>query len=515
MRSFFIFTVIVCAVFVVAPHTLVFAETIVQYDAALPVDTDLDGLTDQGELQTFGTDPRVADTDDDTYLDGAEILIGSDPLDAGDPARYIVSASGEPAQREIPWAWYVARATGLEAYVLLFIVIVMGVGIYTKTIPRIFRSEDVLSLHKGISVSAGILLAVHLVALLLDPFIKFELYEMLVPFTAHFKNTFVGIGVIAFYLFLVILVSSLFFRERFPRQWRKLHYLTYPLFFMGLAHGAMVGTDTAYPAIRILYWVTGSIAGVLMLYRIAYPYLQKRYAMSVATISHATPDIMDLTLEREDKHEFPYFKPGQYTALARYGSNGSIGEKHYFSIASQPNKRKTLRFGIRIFGYFTQDIARMRPGDKLALLGPYGDFVFEPETMRRAVFIAGGVGITPFLSAVEHATENALTNDLVLLYSNKSKTSTAFLNDIQTMAERNPRFTPFFFLTEKKPMPDEPQFLSGRIDEIKLRHCIGNIFADTHFFICGPQPFMGATAKLLKHCGVSPRFIRKEEFYSA
>lgn len=515
MRSFATFIMILCAIFIITPRALVFAETIVQYDAAPPTDTDLDGLTDQGELQTFKTDPYMADTDGDTYLDGAEILIGSDPLDAEDPARYIISASEEPAKREIPWAWYIARATGLEAYILLFIVTVLGVGIYTKNIPKIFRSEDVLSLHKGISISAGILLAAHCVALLLDPFIQFKLYEVFVPFTAHFKNASVGMGVIAFYFFLIILVSSLFFRERFPRQWRKLHYLTYPLFFMGLAHGVMVGTDTAYPALRALYWITGSVTVALITYRIAYPHLQKQYAMSVTAISHATPDIIDLTLEREDKHEFPFFKPGQYAALARCGSNGAIGRKHYFSIASQPNKRKNVRFGIRILGYFTQDIARMRPGDKLALFGPYGDFVVEPETMRRAVFIAGGVGITPFLSAIEHATENALANDLVLLYSNKSTTSTAFLNDIQTMAQRNPRFTPFFFLTEEKPFSNETQFLPGRIDETKLRYCIESSFADTYFFICGPQPFMNAMIKLLKHCGVSPHFIRKEEFYSA
>lgn len=509
------FIILACAVFIAAPGAPASADTMVQYDAASPTDTDLDGLTDQGELQIFGSDPLMADTDGDTYLDGAEILIGSDPLDMGDPAHYTVSASGEPVKREIPWAWYVARATGLEAYALLFIVTVMGVGVYTKTIPRIFRSEDVLSLHKGISISAGVLLVMHLAALLFDPFIEFQLYEVFFPFTSHFKSAYVGIGVIAFYLFLIILISSLFFRKRFPQQWRKLHYLTYPLFFMGLIHGAMTGTDAAYPAIRAMYWVTGSIAGVLVLYRIVYPYLQKRYAMSVASIAKATPNVIDITLEREDKHEFPFFKPGQYAALARHDSRGTIGKKHYFSIASQPNKRKAIRFGIRILGSFTQDIARMRVGDKLALFGPYGDFVFESETMPRTVFIAGGVGITPFLSAIEHATKNALANDITLLYSNKSKASAAFFNDLEMMAKHHPRFTPFFFFTEEQLFSDEAKFLSGRIDEKKLRYCVENTFADTHFFICGPQPFMDTMVKLLKHCGVAPHFIRKEQFYSA
>lgn len=487
----------------------------VRYGATVPHDTDLDGLTDQGEAQIFDTDPLIADTDADGYLDGAEVLLGSDPNDAQDPAHYITSGeSGALTEREIPWPWYVARATGLEAYLILFLITVLGVGIYTKKLYRFIRSEDALILHKHLSVFAGILLVIHIISLTLDTYIRFRWYEVFLPFASHFKNAYVGIGIIGFYLFAAILISSLFFRARFPRQWRTLHYLTYPLFFIGLIHGIFVGTDTQYLSIQIMYGITGTIGVALTAYRIAYPYLQKKYAVVAENVQLATKDIIDLTLTQDNGITFPPFKPGQYVALAAYGADGKLGRKHYFSLAGSPNDRTRMRFGIRILGFFTQSIARMRTGDRLALFGPYGDFTFEPETMRRVVFIAGGVGITPFLSAMHHATEKRLANDLTLIYSNKTKASAAFSDDIRMLEQANPHLKTFFLMSEEKPATDEEARLFGRLDEEKLRYCTENILADTYFFICGPPPFMATAKKLLRHCGVSPYFIRKEQFYA-
>lgn len=487
----------------------------VRYGATAPHDTDLDGLTDQGEAQIFDTDPLVSDTDADGYLDGAEVLLGSNPNDEQDPAHYITSGeAGALAEREIPWPWYVARATGLEAYLILFLVTVMGVGIYTKKIYRFIRSEDALMLHKHLSLFAGVLLVAHIVSLMLDTYIRFRWYEVFLPFASHFKNAYVGIGIIGFYLFAAILISSLFFRARFPKQWRTLHYLTYPLFFIGLIHGIFVGTDAQYLSIQIMYGITGTIGVALTAYRIAYPYLQKKYSVVAETVHLATKDIVDLTLTQDNGTAFPPFKPGQYVALAAYGADGKLGRKHYFSIAGSPNDRARMRFGIRILGFFTQSIARMKTGDRLAVFGPYGDFTFEPETMRRVVFIAGGVGITPFLSAMRYATENRLPNDLTLIYSNKSKASAAFYDEIRAMEQENPHVKAFFLMSEEKQTPEEATHLFGRLDETKLRHCTQNALADTYFFVCGPPPFMKAATKLLRHCGVSPYFIRKEQFYA-
>lgn len=515
-RIILFFSILACGIlffYTTSPFTA-HAQS-VRYGATTPQDTDLDGLTDQGEAQIFDTDPLISDTDADGYLDGAEVLLGSNPNDEQDPAHYIISGTAESfPEREIPWPWYIARATGLEAYLILFFVTVMGVGIYTKKLYWIIRSEDALILHKHLSVFAGLLLVVHIVSLMLDSYIKFRWYEVFLPFASHFKNAYVALGIIGFYIFLVILISSLFFRARFPRQWRTLHYLTYPLFFIGLIHGVFIGTDTQYVSIQIMYWITGSIGVALTVYRIAYPYLQKKYDVIASSVSLATKDIADLTLIQENGDQLPSFKPGQYVALAAYGADGKLGRKHYFSIAGSPNDRTRMRFGIRILGFFTQNIARMRAGDRLALFGPYGDFTFDPNIMRRVVFIAGGVGITPFLSAIHYATEQHLTNDLTLIYSNKSKTSAAFYDEIRAMTEKNPHVKAFFLMSDEKPTADEATLLFGRLDEIKLRNCISNTFANTYFFICGPPQFMTAATKLLKYCGVSPYFIRKEQFYA-
>lgn len=486
----------------------------VDYRSSVPKDSDFDGLTDQGEIQRFKTDPAKADTDGDGYSDGEEILLGSDPLDAQDPAHFLSFGRGEAqqiVQKEIPWPWYIARATGLEGYLLLFFITVLGIGLYTQFIFPVFRSENVMVFHKYLSMLTFVVLIVHIVALLFDTFIHFKAYEVLVPFLSHYKNAYVSIGIFAFYLFVVILLTSIFLRDIYPRFWRKLHYIAYPLFILSFIHGVFIGTDTVSSLMQAVYWATGVIGVALIGYRIAYPYLQKMHICRITNIFMETKDVVVAEIAREDGKEFPAFKPGQYAALALQGANGKMTRKHYFSLANSPAGNKAvMRFGIKVMGNFTQSISRMRIGDPLAFWGPYGDFIFKDTKMRRTVFIAGGIGITPFVSSFRYALDNNLPNDLILLYSNRTRETGPLLNELMLVAQKNPRFKAFFSVSDEPDAPDG--FLKGRVDELMIRNCLGNNFAKTYFFVCGPPPFMDAVIRALRKAGVSQHYIRKEYF---
>ena len=505
---FFVSASLAAPFFVAAQTT----NGVVQYGGSAPKDSDFDGLTDQGEVQIFMTDPARQDTDNDGYGDGEEVMLSSDPLDSHDPAHFLIARTSEGAitEKTIAWPWYIARATGLEAYLLLFFITVLGVGLYTQFLFRVIRSENALVFHKYLSVlTFGVIIA-HVVALLFDEFIDFKTYEVLVPFMSHYQNFSVSLGIIALYLFSIIIITSLFIRDIYPRFWRKLHYLAYPLFMLSFVHGVLSGTDASLPLMQAVYWITGSIGGALILYRIAYPYLQKKYSCRITDSFMATKDIVVIELEREDGNEFADYKPGQYAALTYRTADGKMTRKHYFSFASSPANKKTVRFGIKVMGNFTQKLARMKRGDRIVLCGPYGDFIFKEKQMRRAVFIAGGIGITPFMSAIRFALDKGLSNDLTLMYGSRSRVVTPFMEEINDSARRHPRMKPFFSVTDDPEAPEE--FLQGKINETMIRKCLNNGLHDTYFLICGSPQFMDGAIRSLRRCGVGQHYIRKEYF---
>jgi DMSO/TMAO reductase YedYZ heme-binding membrane subunit len=267
------------------------------YDSAPPKDSDFDGLSDQGEIKIFKTDPFNPDTDGDGFLDGAEAVVGSDPLDPDDPvvktARANVVANINTTSPITPWPWYVSRAAALVAYCLISLLVVSGIGIKTRLSYKIIQPLTAFILHRHLGIMVSVAALVHVLALLFDNYLKFTILDLLVPFHSSFKPLFVTLGVISFYMLAAVVVTSLFMRLQFPHLWRMLHYLPYPIFVTGLIHGLFTGTDSGSPLVLNIYWFTGVTVGIMTLYRIYYAWnmhrikMQKRVLIINQNISNA------------------------------------------------------------------------------------------------------------------------------------------------------------------------------------------------------------------------------------
>ena len=239
--------------------------------AAAVKDSDYDGLSDQGEIQVYKTDPLNADTDGDGYLDGAEVLAGTNPLVA--EVTSTTATSAQPATNL--WPWYFTRASGLVAYFLLFLLLVSGIGIKTSWTFKILSPTFAWLNHRYIGIALTFSVIVHLLSLLVDSFLKFTILDVLVPFMSSFKPLYLSLGIIGFYLLVAVIISSIFTIARFPKAWRLLHYLPYPLFIVLFVHGYFIGTDTKVLAIKMMYLFTGIIITWLSLYRLYFFYKQK------------------------------------------------------------------------------------------------------------------------------------------------------------------------------------------------------------------------------------------------
>jgi predicted ferric reductase len=159
--------------------------------------------------------------------------------------------------------WYMARAGGIIAYLLMWLSVVWGLLLSTKITARLIPPSLAYGLHEFVSIMAVIFAVLHSVVLLGDKYINFNILHLVVPFTATYEPVWTGMGTVGFYL-ITAMTTSFYVRKQIGQKvWRKLHYFTFLAFGLVLVHGLMAGTDTPLPIIRLMYLGTG--AGVLFL----------------------------------------------------------------------------------------------------------------------------------------------------------------------------------------------------------------------------------------------------------
>ncbi|WP_068984587.1 ferric reductase-like transmembrane domain-containing protein [Lysinibacillus xylanilyticus] len=162
------------------------------------------------------------------------------------------------------WEWI--RLLGFLAYFYFTISIIFG----------LLRKSSFVKSHKNliyhIHQNAGWLGLVtvigHMLVLLIDHYKPYSLVEALVPFSAEYESILSALGTIAFYLFLmVIMTSDLWMRTMNRSLWKKLHFLVLPAWVLSLAHGVLIGTDSENAFVIMLYVASGAVTLLILMAR--------------------------------------------------------------------------------------------------------------------------------------------------------------------------------------------------------------------------------------------------------
>lgn len=175
--------------------------------------------------------------------------------------------------------WYVARASGIVAWLLLTASVVLGSLLSGRVATRPTRRAWQRDIHRwlaGLTVSA---VAIHLGALVADSTVHFGLPDLAVPFASSWRPGATALGVVAAWLLLAVHLTSLGMRRLPRRAWRAVHLSSYAAFWASALHGAFAGTDRAQPLYRASAAVAVTAVVAALAYRLA-PVPGRRYEVA-------------------------------------------------------------------------------------------------------------------------------------------------------------------------------------------------------------------------------------------
>jgi ferredoxin-NADP reductase len=211
-------------------------------------------------------------------------------------------------------------------------------------------------------------------------------------------------------------------------------------------------------------------------------------------------------------HDF-VFTAGQYIDLTLSSSEPGLsnGLTHTFSIASSPFDEELVVTTRMRNTAFKRAISTLPIGGEARIEGPMGSFRLHNNTARPAVFLAGGIGIAPFLSMLSYAAGAKLRHPIVLFYANRYLEDAAFMDALWTLERANPRFRfmPTFTRTHKNHRGWKGA--TGHINSEMLLAQVG-ILRGPIYYIAGPPTMVEATRRTLTEVGADEDDIRTEEF---
>ena len=311
----------------------------------------------------------------------------------------------------------------------------------------------------------------------------------------------INAGIIAFLGMVVLLVITFFINLPY-RIWLITHkFLGVAFMFAGL-HVILINSDTTDNAVLkwyMLFWVVVGLSAFIYRSLMSNIFV-RRYGYRVTQVDQLPGRVVGLTLEPIDGKMS--YKPGQFVFIRFLWEkrHNVTKEAHPFSIVSSP-KDDTLKLCVKSLGDYTSSMKNIEVGAIAEIEGAYGKFTFTRFGNAPQVWIAGGIGITPFLSMAHSYDQQSPPVDLLYSVVERSE-----LLDQESLSTYLPnQFSTFRF------HPFVSQETGGFLTAQKIVEMVGDLNGK-EIFICGPPPMMKSLKAQLHSMGIPKRKIHTEEF---
>ncbi|MFA9480268.1 ferric reductase-like transmembrane domain-containing protein [Phycisphaerales bacterium AB-hyl4] len=373
-----------------------------------------------------------------------------------------------------------------------------------RQIAEPFGTDALLQFHRQAGIVSYWFILGHVIVLLLADFDNLTFFDPRV-------NAPRSVALVTVLILMTLLVVLTLKRERagLVYEWWRLTHGIFALLvvFIGMAHILMVGYYVA-PLWKQAIWVVLTLAamGLLVYVRLVKPLQALKHPYTLVDIRREAERTWTLDVKPAG-HEGLRFKAGQFAWITFGGSPFSL-EQHPFSFSSSAARNERLQFTVKELGDFTSEIQRLAPGQRLYLEGPYGAFTLGEAGSDGALFVAGGIGITPIMSILRTLRDQQDSRSHTLIYGARRLEELAFHDEIEQMkAALNLQV--IYVLDE----PSEGWVgEQGYVTRELLERVCPTSLADVEYFVCGPEPMMDLVETTFRQWGVPLRTLHAERF---
>ena len=277
-----------------------------------------------------------------------------------------------------------------------------------------------------------------------------------------------------------------------------------------IVYGLMTGA-LASPQFHIGSWyLTPEIA---MLIGNLFSYIvspKTRVTLMLKEKIRLAPDIYDFIFTSNRRFAFT---PGQYMEWTLgHPDTDSRGNRRYFTLASGPAENN-IRMGIKFYqksSTYKKALLRMKTGDEIIAAQIAGDFVLPDDRRQKCVFIAGGVGITPFRSMIRDLLDKHQKRPITLFYTNK-RVNEIIYKDVFDRAEQELGIRTIYTVTDQNTVPTNWKGKVGRIDPQLIQQAVPD-YRQCIFYISGPNSMVESFKGMLQHMKVPAAQIKTDYF---
>lgn len=402
--------------------------------------------------------------------------------------------------------------TGRHFALLAFVILMMQVVLAARLriVDRSFGLNNIFPFHRNMALLAGCLLLLH-------PFLLAWGGQKWHLVTSLDLPWYIWVGRLTLLVLLInALVATLKDRVGLKFEtWRLGHDISGPLILAGaLVHSWYTGGDLAASLPLRLWWLALFVlaAGLFAYHRLVRPQLLKQHPYRVIEVKPEADRVWTLKFAPPEGRRRFDFLPGQWQFVTLRRGRALPEEEHHFTISSSPAQENYHTSTIKELGDFTGTIGQTKPGDLAVIHAPFGIFSHarRPE-VQDLVYIAGGIGITPFMSNLRHMRDTRADKRVLLLYANRAEKDIAFRAELSEI-EAGP--SPDLNVVHVLSRPDDDwQGESGHLDQEKLRRLCGRERQDrATFYLAGPPGMLEAVISALRDLKVPDSRISVEYF---
>lgn len=378
-----------------------------------------------------------------------------------------------------------AKLTGLLG--IAFMVTSFVTSSRLEFIEKLFGGLDIAyKYHKLAGKIAYVFIFMHPVLLVLRRAVSIDsIKTFFVAGTT--PSTTLNTGIVAFYVLSLLILFTLVLK--LPYQfWKKTHRFMIVVFLLSSWHIIVAGNDIS----KVYGWILLVVGAFAFIYRdYIYGHFVKKKFYQVVDIKKLSVSTTEIFLKPLGKRL--EFKPGQFVFMKFMNSKTIPSEAHPFSMASD-NSKDIIRFSIKELGNYSEILDSAKPGDMVKLVGPHGKFTLD-TSIKKQLWISGGIGTTPFLSMLH----DALDTDIVFIHSNREESDAVYVREISGLLNKNSKL-----ITH---LSDIEGFINA---EYFKKHVPD--YLERTVYICGPFVMMHSLSKILQGLGVPKENIRFEDF---